>query len=243
MDLYQTQAQFSAIYTVTVYTAGDPPFSRGLPGQLTLMSRTTQLVRAYPAGSVDPITGAVRSVASRDIKVVEKWKIEFPMTIANIGTRLRAIAPAHAGPISVDPLYGARPITPDEPSDGGSGGDSDARTTADMAATVVNDLRQHGRTYNRDLLRDFQRAAGIGADGIYGDQTRAALLRYVTSVPTVAEVMGSSGTPGGGGPSPRDSLTPGQVTPPAASSAPWIVAAIALTVVVAGAFAITGKGR
>lgn len=51
-----------------------------------------------------------------------------------------------------------------------------ARRTAQQ---VANHLRNRGRAnYARKIVADFQTAAGIHVDGIYGGQTRGALLYY-----------------------------------------------------------------
>lgn len=52
-----------------------------------------------------------------------------------------------------------------------------------LAVRVANDLKSKGAKYDRGLLKSFQTAAGIAADGLYGPETRGALLRYGMSAP------------------------------------------------------------
>jgi len=43
---------------------------------------------------------------------------------------------------------------------------------------VASDIKMRSRNYNREALAEFQRAAGIHADGVYGGETRGALVHY-----------------------------------------------------------------
>ena len=53
--------------------------------------------------------------------------------------------------------------------------DSDRRS---RAALVAANLRARGRRYDRELMKGFQRAAGLPVTGVYGTATRQALLHY-----------------------------------------------------------------
>lgn len=49
----------------------------------------------------------------------------------------------------------------------------------ELAPRVAYNLRNRGsRRYDHDLLRRFQRAAGLDADGLYGGSTRGALIYF-----------------------------------------------------------------
>lgn len=53
-----------------------------------------------------------------------------------------------------------------------------------LAKKLAANLQAAGRDrYDRSLTREFQRAAGIDADGIYGGETKGALLAYGISSP------------------------------------------------------------
>jgi len=47
-----------------------------------------------------------------------------------------------------------------------------------IAPRVALDVRSRGRSYNREQMAEFQRAAGIVADGIYGGEARGALIAF-----------------------------------------------------------------
>jgi hypothetical protein len=60
----------------------------------------------------------------------------------------------------------------------------DAAKARKMAGQVANHLRNAGRSgYSRPMLREFQRAAGIVVDGLYGGGTRGALVYYGAKTP------------------------------------------------------------
>jgi murein L,D-transpeptidase YcbB/YkuD len=61
------------------------------------------------------------------------------------------------------------------------------RSVADvLAPQVARDIAEHGTEYDTDLVSAFQESAGITTDGLYGEQTRAALIRHGVSAPPPA---------------------------------------------------------
>lgn len=118
----------------------------------------------------------------------------------------------------------------------------------DLASALV-----HLGAAEQSALRHFQQSAGIAADGLYGPQTRSALIRALSStaegvslgsrLPARAQVTtdGSGGASaydtggGGGGAGRHDTLVAGQVTEhPSSGSGPWIVAGLVLAVLIGG---------
>lgn len=79
-----------------------------------------------------------------------------------------------------------KPKKPKKPKTGERGGTADTGGTDQtpeekariLAPQVAAHVAQVGAAYNRDLVRAFQRAAGIKEDGIYGKQTQDALAIY-----------------------------------------------------------------
>lgn len=61
-----------------------------------------------------------------------------------------------------------------------------------LASRVGTNLRQRGRRYDHALMRQFQRAAGLTADGLYGGSTRGALLYFGVRNPPAAYVRSAS---------------------------------------------------
>lgn len=47
-----------------------------------------------------------------------------------------------------------------------------------MAKQVANHIQTKGSSYTRQIVKDFQKVAGLDADGIYGGGTRGALIFY-----------------------------------------------------------------
>jgi hypothetical protein len=119
---------------------------------------------------------------------------------------------------------------------------------ARLAQPLVTHLNAQRRNYDHNLVRGFQRAAGISADGIYGERTLYTLLLYVPSAPEVAWVNGGGGsTPGGsggggGGGGGTTPAPPAPRTPPASdlhheegvSLWGWIAAGVAVATVAIG---------
>ena len=61
------------------------------------------------------------------------------------------------------------------------------RSVADvLAPQVAQDIAEHGSDYVRDLGSAFQVSAGITTDGLYGEQTRAALIHHGVNTPPPA---------------------------------------------------------
>ena len=46
------------------------------------------------------------------------------------------------------------------------------------APQVARHIARKGRLYSRQLVRDFQRHAGVATDGVYGPRTREALAFF-----------------------------------------------------------------
>lgn len=59
------------------------------------------------------------------------------------------------------------------------------------AKEVATKLRQQGKAYDRKYLAGWQTQAGLGADGLYGPQTRNALVYYGASDAPAAYVKGT----------------------------------------------------
>ena len=226
--VYQTGTQFQARFNATV-AAGTPVPRGSLPGEAELLAHTVAAVSSTPSSMI--------------VEITDKWRIQYPMSIETFGAKVRHIYALWAGPITITPLYGARPIAADAAPPGPSvdpGRDVSTGSASDLARRVVDNLEAMGSRYDHALVAQFQRAAGITADGVYGPQTRTHILRYVSSAPGVEEVRASPGGGGGGRTTPRDALTPGGGTPaPQSSSAGWYIAVGALAVLAIGAFVVT----
>lgn len=57
----------------------------------------------------------------------------------------------------------------------------DLRQARRLAPRVAEDVRSRRYSYSRDRVREFQRAAGLAADGEYGGATRGALVYFGVS--------------------------------------------------------------
>lgn len=234
-DVFPSNTQFSVRFRGR---SNDGSVRR--PGHLTwaqIMDHQARAVRWVPPTAI---------VAGYWIvEVTDKWRILIPATTRHLYDGIRPLYVAGGyGPVDfqVSVLYGARPIpvgpTPTSTTD-------DAR---DLANTVAADLRVNGARYDRDRMRAFQRAAGIAVDGIYGDQTRAALLRLLpaSNVPPTVDAIRrqeSGAAPPGPPPGPDMSgqgagslvTTVGQ-TP---GAGPWIMAAVLIALVGGAAWVVT----
>lgn len=59
----------------------------------------------------------------------------------------------------------------------------DAVIASTLAPGVAQDIKANQFNYSREALRRFQTAAGVAADGHYGDDTWGALLYYTSAAP------------------------------------------------------------
>ncbi|HKY36467.1 MAG TPA: hypothetical protein VJN18_11040 [Polyangiaceae bacterium] len=88
-----------------------------------------------------------------------------------------AAAPApvvQVGPVPAEPAPAiAAPATGPQPPAG-----FDAKKARNMAKQVTANIDSKGKNYSNSLLREFQKAAGITADGLYGGGSRGALIFY-----------------------------------------------------------------
>lgn len=178
------------------------------------------------------------------VEVTDKWRILTPATTRHLYDAIRPLYVAGGyGPVDfqVSVLYGARPIpvTPATPTAPPSD------ETRALASTVVSDLRVNGARYNRDTMRAFQRAAGIAVDGIYGDQTRAALVRLLPASNVPPSVESIRRQESDADPLRPPVVAPGTPTPVgdtarrSSGAGPWIAAAIMLALVGGAAWVVT----
>jgi len=244
--VWPANTQIQIKFQTKVFGPRTVPRPGGL-GFAQLMNHTFRVVREVPA------SGLV--VAHVIMEVTDKWKFTVPQNVRILVNNAASLYTA-AGftPLpgtTWNPLYGALPLHSEpESSPPASGGGSDAPLSArELATLVVANLRARGSGYSRDLMRSFQRAAGISVDGDYGPQTRSALLRYVSDVPTVASIRAGSGAASGGGgggggssPTPTPTTTTSPTERPLAASEGiplwgWIGIGLAAGAVVIGATA------
>lgn len=99
------------------------------------------------------------------------------VTGANLYKELTQPAPAAVAPIA------APPVMPAPPPDNAQVGPVppagfDPVKARKMAKQVANNIDSKKSNYSRDLLKQFQLAAGIDADGVYGGGSRRALIFY-----------------------------------------------------------------
>lgn len=107
-------------------------------------------------------------------------------------------------------------------------------------AVSIGSLLAGGLTPNAETLRAFQQAVGITADGVYGSQTRDALVRVLSATSegrAIANRIPSAGGGGGGGggAQPGTGLAPPVTTSPGILAslpdwAPWAAGAVLLGV-------------
>ena len=69
---------------------------------------------------------------------------------------------------------------------------TDSATLAGSAEVAAAHLRKEGRNYNPIVVSDFQRLAGLTADGVYGRRTRAALIRAGVAPELAPAPLGTS---------------------------------------------------
>ena len=87
-------------------------------------------------------------------------------------------------PVDLSEQHGGAIITPPQALPQRRVSTTDIRKAKNMAPQVSSNLRTGGRGgYDRNLLRTFQRYAGLGADGIYGPRTHGALVYFRQSPP------------------------------------------------------------
>ncbi len=88
----------------------------------------------------------------------------------------------------------AAPDVPDSGAGQGGGtvpGTGDKTLAAQLATQLAADLNDKGKAYSHALCSSFQRADGtITVDGKYGNQTAAALAKYVPDAPPGLQVYG-----------------------------------------------------
>lgn len=63
------------------------------------------------------------------------------------------------------------------------GGGPDTSAITDLANKVLDDVANRGQNYDKSLLRQFQAAAAILVDGLYGPESAAALARFTGRSP------------------------------------------------------------
>ena len=63
-----------------------------------------------------------------------------------------------------------------------------------LATRVIADVKTKGTKYDRALLKSFQTAAGITADGLYGAESKGALQRYSGLMAPAAQVAAPKAT-------------------------------------------------
>lgn len=58
---------------------------------------------------------------------------------------------------------------------------------AELAKAFAADLKRRGRAYDRNLLAEFQKTAGLGVDGVYGPRSAGAVRWYTgESLPPIS---------------------------------------------------------
>lgn len=116
----------------------------------------------------------------------------FFAPVAEVPYRWSSLAPLPPAPNPVQPAPIVEPMAPappidDEPDVEQPPAGFDPAKARKMAKQVAANLDAKGRSnYDRALLRSFQTAAGIDADGIYGGQSRGALIHYGVPRPPAA---------------------------------------------------------
>jgi hypothetical protein len=146
----------------------------GYAGHPSAPVRTFQgIAQINPDGIVGPQT---RQAA----RVVGVTLPERPTTTTAAPATPRAAAPAPAAAPAIPVATAPTPATSPAAVLPAGYNPELARQLASQSARNLIQMQQQGRlySYNRDLLRRFQIAAGINADGLYGGGSRGALLYY-----------------------------------------------------------------
>ena len=144
-----------------------------------------QLERAGPTAR-DAFERAMREASAADLRVVarEVRRQGFGRisdALERRATELDARAPATAtaptvatSPPAASAPEPAPPERPPQPIEG----ELDLSLARRLAPQVAEDIRTRSYSYSRQRLRDFQRAAGLTADGQYGGASRGALVFF-----------------------------------------------------------------
>lgn len=120
--------------------------------------------------------GAPAALFKPTAKQPYPWADRAPPSIvatAPVPVPMSAVVPA--APPAPGPAPPPAPPPPPDPSEGPPAGFNVA-TARRLAKQVANNITNKKYDYSRQLLRDFQRAAGLTADGIYGGTTHGALI-------------------------------------------------------------------
>jgi hypothetical protein len=83
-----------------------------------------------------------------------------------------------APPAATPATSAAPPTSSAPPGQGVRTAAYNAAGARQLAPRVASDVRAKGRSYNREQMKEFQRSAGIVDDGVYGGETRGALVFY-----------------------------------------------------------------
>lgn len=104
--------------------------------------------------------------------------MNFPIVVAFIGLAYALFAsPKKAGAkqLSGPPDSPSRKGTPSKRDGASVVGNYNPDAAQALSQTLYADLSERGRSVDKELLRAFQGAAGIAADGKYGKETKGAL--------------------------------------------------------------------
>ena len=86
-------------------------------------------------------------------------------------------------PVRQTPATSA-PVELPAPSDSaGPPAGFDGAVASTLAPGVSRDINKNGYNFSREGLRAFQRAAGVAADGVYGNDSWGALLYFTSDAP------------------------------------------------------------
>lgn len=149
--------------------------------------------RIPQTGSLDPMTmEAIKLTVQNqpdETAILEGVKSLQPQayTPPNRAPEHEADAPPSAPRSSPQPSGGSgptpQPSGPTPQPSGGSGPTSPALSPEDantavrtLAEAVARSIEARGNAYEKEIVRAFQRAAKLNPDGIYGPNTRAALI-------------------------------------------------------------------
>ena len=147
-----------------------------------------QLERAGPTAR-DAFARAMREASAADLRVVARevrrqgfGRISDALERRATELDARAPATATAPTVATSPPAASAPepappeasSSPQSPSEG----ELDLSLARRLAPQVAEDIRTRSYSYSRQRLRDFQRAAGLTADGQYGGASRGALVFF-----------------------------------------------------------------